>query len=184
MLILKKQIVTQKPYQKKKNNRTMQRTWKTIERTWNYIFYSTWKLNIRVGELLIEAPFIFLVNKVPFLRERWKKGEKAYHEFIKNKEFGTDIFFSYSLMLMTTFLLYLIIYMHVCHFFQICEEIGDYFFIIAIVLAWLQNEFLLWRKDVYLKYFDEFDKNKKSSLMIYLPAILFHLGVYIYIFLQ
>lgn len=149
-----------------------------MQRTWNYLFYSTWKFHNRASDIVI-APLVFLFDKVRFFRENWKKGEKEYNKVIKRKNLGINVLFSYYCMLTTTSILYSIFFLYGCYFFQI--EVGNklYYYSIAVVgLSYSTNEFLAWRKDVYLKYFTEFDKEKKK--LIYLPAILFHLGVAIF----
>lgn len=150
-----------------------------MQRTWNYIFYSTWKLHNRASDILT-APILYLVTKVPLFRENWKKGEKEYNKFIKSRNLGFNVSLSFSWMLTTTSILYSILFLYVCYFFQI--EVGEnvhYYFIAVVALSILTNELLLWRNDIYLKYFDEFDRTNKKSLT-YLPAVLFHLGVIVF----
>jgi len=61
-------------------------------------------------------------------------------------------------------------------------EVGDnlhYWFIGVVVLSYLTNQVLSWGNDKYLKYFAEFD-NINEKTKIYLPAILFHVGVLLF----
>jgi hypothetical protein len=59
----------------------------------------------------------------------------------------------------------------------------NYFFIAVVVLSYLTNELFSWRNDGYLKYFDEFDKIKERCV-VYLSAVLFHLGVILFALLS
>jgi len=151
-----------------------------MQKTWNYLFYSTWKLHNRASEIFI-FPLIFIFNKISFFRKNWhSKGEEEYNRIIKSKDLGLNVLFSYYCMLMTTSIIYSVFFMYVWYALQI--EVGNniyYYFIAVVVLSYLTNEILSWRKDVYLKYFTEFDKVNNKSL-IYLPAILFHLGVAVF----
>lgn len=148
-----------------------------MQRVWNYFLYSTWKLLCVSSQKLIEKPLSKVLSVVPFFRKNLIKGKKKHREIMDSKHLSFNIAFSFGYMFFTTMIIYTVIFLYVCHFFQI--EAGEnlyYYFIAVVVLSYLTNEFLSWRNDRYLKYFDEFDKTNKKSL-IYLPAVLFHLGV-------
>lgn len=152
-----------------------------MQRTWNYIFYSTWKLLNKLGEVLFQKPIYFiLLNIFPRLRKNEKRGLKSYKRVMNDRDLSFNIAFSFGYMFFTTMIIYTVIFLYVCHFFQI--EAGEnlyYYFIAVVVLSYLTNEILSWRNDKYLKYFAKFDSINKKSL-IYLPAVLFHLGVIVF----
>ena len=152
-----------------------------MQRTWNYFLYSTWKLLNLLGEVLIQKPiYCIILNTFPFLRKNETKGLKSYKRVMTDRDFSFNIAFAFGYMFFTTMIIYTVIFLYLCHFFQI--EVEDkiyYYFIAVVVLSYLTNEILSWRKDVYLKYFTEFDKVNNKS-MIYLNAVLFHLGISIF----
>ncbi len=148
-----------------------------MQRIWNFFLYSTWKLLNKSGEVLIQKPIYFIVlNIFPFLRKNEKEGLKSYKRVMNDKDFSFNISFAFGYMFFTTMIIYADICLYVCFYFKI--EVGDklyYYFIAVAALAYLTNQMLSWRNDVYLKYFNEFDNADKKKL-IYLPAVLFHLG--------
>ena len=151
-----------------------------MQKIWNYLLYSTWRLLCVSSQNLIEKPLGKALSIVPFFRKNLKKGKEIHREIMDSRYLSFNIAFAFSYMFVTTMIIYTIIFLYLCHFFQI--EAGNnlyYYFIAVVVLSYLTNEFLSWRKDVYLKYFTEFDKVNKKS-MIYLPAVSFHLGVAIF----
>lgn len=151
-----------------------------MQRVWNYFLYSTWKLLNKSGEELIQKPIYFIILKFfPFLRKNEEKGLKSFKRVMNDKDFSFNISFAFGYMFFTTMIIYAVICLYVCSYFQI--EVGDklyYYFIAVVVLSYITNQILSWRNNVYLKYFDEFEKSK--SPIIYLSAVLFHLGVAIF----
>ncbi|MFA6924924.1 MAG: hypothetical protein WC223_11815 [Bacteroidales bacterium] len=149
-----------------------------MERIWNYFFYSTWKLQILLGDLLFQKPIYFIIlNIFPFLRKNEAKGLKEYKKVMNNKDYGFNIGFAFGFMFLTTMVIYSSICLYIVKLLNI--EVGDtiyYYFIVVVALSYLTNYLLLYRSDAYKKYFDEFDKVNNKSL-IYLSAVLFHLGI-------
>jgi len=151
-----------------------------MQRTWNYIFYSTWKLLCVSSQNLIEKPLGKVLSIVPFFRKNLKKGKKVHRRIMDSRHLSFNIAFSFGYMFFTTMIIYAIIFMYLGYYLKL--EVGDklyYWFIAVVILSYLTNEILSWRNDKYLKYFAEFDSINKKS-MIYLPAVLFHLGVIVF----
>lgn len=151
-----------------------------MQRTWNYIFYSTWKLLCVSSQNLIEKPLGKVLSIVPFFRKNLKKGKKVHRRIMDSRNLSFNIAFSFGYMFFTTMIIYAIIFMYLGYYLKL--EVGDklyYWFIAVVILSYLTNEILSWRNDKYLKYFAEFDSINKKS-MIYLPAVLFHLGVIVF----
>ena len=152
-----------------------------MQRAWNYLLYSTWCLLNFLGEVLFRKPIYFIMLKVfPFLKKNKKKALSSYNKTMNSRDFSFNIAFAYGYMFMTTMIIYVIIFMYSGYFLHI--EVGDnlhYYFIAVVVLSYLTNQILSWRKDVYLKYFNDFDKVDNKS-QIYLTAVLFHLGVLLF----
>lgn len=149
-----------------------------MQRIWNFIFYSTWQNHNKVAEIII-VPFIYLLNRVHFLRKNWFEngGEQAFNSFIKNKKKGANILFSYHCMLMSTSVIYFIIFLNAFYFLKI--KTTDYLlfcFCVILALAYVTNYFLIWRRKLYLKYFSEFARVENKTL-VYLPSIFFHFGI-------
>jgi hypothetical protein len=149
-----------------------------MQRIWNYFLYSTWKLLNKLGDVLFQKPIYFiLLNIFPRLRKNEKRGLKSYKQVMNDSDLSFNIAFSFGYMFFTTMIIYFLLFVYVYHLFHIAISDKLYpNFIAIVVLSYLTNEILSWRNDKYLKYFDEFDKISKKP-MIYLSAILFHLGV-------
>ena len=150
-----------------------------MERTWNYFFYSTLKLQILLGDLLFQKPIYFIIlNVFPFLRKNEAKGLKEYKKVMNNKDYGFNIGFAFGFMFLTTMIIYTSICLYLVKLLNL--EVGDaiyYYFIVIVVLSYATNYLFLYRADTYRKYFDEFEKTSSKSL-IYPSAILFHLGIF------
>ena len=139
--------------------------------------YSTWKILCSSGKNLIEKPLGKMLGVVPFFRKNLEEGKEKHRNIMDNRDFSFNIAFAFGYMFFTTIVIYAVIFLCVCYFFQF--EVGDNLyscFIAVVVLSYLTNEFLSWRNDRYLKYFTDFDRIN-NKLLIYLPAVLFHLGV-------
>ncbi len=151
-----------------------------MQRTWNYLLYSTWKLLCVSSKVLIERPLSKVLSLVPFFRKNLKKGKEEHRRIMDNRNLSFNIAFAFGYMFFTTMIIYGIIFLYLGYHFQL--EVGDklyYYFIAVVVLSYLTNEVLSWRKDKYLKYFTEFDSlNDKAK--IYLSAVLFHLGILLF----
>ena len=152
-----------------------------MQRTWNYLLYSTWCLLNSFGEVLFRKPIYFIMLKIfPSLRKNEKKALKSYNKAMNSRDFSFNIAFAYGYMFFTTMIIYTIIFLYLFFFLQI--EVGDnlrYCFFAVVVLSYLTNQILSWRNDKYLKYFAEFD-SLSDKAKIYLPAVLFHLGVFLF----
>lgn len=152
-----------------------------MQKAWTYLLYSTWRLLCVSSEILIEKPLSRVLSIVPFFRKNLKKGKHTHRKIMDNRDFSFNIAFAFGYMFFTTMIIYVIIFMYLGYCFKI-DDVDDnllYYFIAVVVLSYLTNQILSWRKDVYLKYFNEFDKvNNKPQ--IYLHAVLFHLGVFLF----
>jgi len=150
-----------------------------MERIWNYLFYSTWNLQINLGEILIQKPIHFIMlNLFPFLRKNKQKGVKDYKRVMNNKDYGFNIGFAFGFMFLSTMIIYSSICLYLVKLLNI--EVGDtiyYYFIVVVALSYITNYLFLYRSDIYKKYFDEFDK--ENSKLNYLPVV-FHTGVVIF----
>ena len=151
----------------------------SMQRIWNFIYYSTWQNHNKVAEITI-VPFIYLFNQIPFFHKNWFEngGEQAFNNFIKNKKKGSNILFSDHCMLMSTSIIYFIIFLNVFYFFKInATDYLLFYFCVIFAFAYITNYFLIWRKNVYLKYFSEFASVEKKSL-VYLPSVFFHISIF------
>ncbi len=152
-----------------------------MQRTWNYFLYSTWCLLNSLGEVLIRKPIYFIMLKIfPFLKKNKKKALSSYNKAMNSSDFSFNIAFAYGYMFFTTMIIYTIIFLYLFFFLHI--EVGDnlrYWFIVVVILSYFTNQVLSWGNDKYLKYFAEFD-NLNDKTKKYLPAVLFHLGVFLF----
>ncbi len=149
-----------------------------MERFWNYLFYLQWKLLNKLGTKFIQQP-IHAVTYFFFPKIRKKKPEieRGYSVVINDSERGFNLGFAFSHLFLTTLIIYGIIclYVNVLIDHKVKEDI-KYFLIGVMVLSYFTNYWFLWRKDIYLKYFKEFESQPFSRIH-YLYAILFHLGI-------
>jgi magnesium-transporting ATPase (P-type) len=121
-----------------------------------------------------------VLSIVPFFRKNLEKGKKKHRNIMDNRNLSFNISFAFGYMFFTTMIIYAIIFLYLCFFLQI--EVGNnlyYWFIAVVVLSYLTNQILSWRNDKYLKYFTKFD-TLNDRTKVYLSAVLFHLGVFVF----
>lgn len=149
-----------------------------MEKIWNYFFYSTWYVQLNLGESLIRKPIYFIMlNLFPSLRKNLHKGQKDYNRVMNNKDFGFNIGFAFGFMFLTTMIIYTSICLFLVKLLDIeVEDTIYYYFFAVVALSYLTNYLLLYRSDTYKKHFDEFEKNNNKS-RIFLSAVLFHLAI-------
>jgi hypothetical protein len=129
---------------------------------------------------LIENPLGRVLGIVPFFRKNLEKGKDEHRKIMDNRNLSFNIAFAFSYMFFTTMFIYAVIFLYLGYFLQL--EVGEnlrYWFIAVVVLSYLTNQILSWKNDRYLKYFTEFD-SVNDKIKIYLPAILFHVGVLLF----
>lgn len=152
-----------------------------MQRVWNYFLYSTWWLLNQLGEKLFRKPIHGTMYKLfPFLRKNKGKAYSSYKKTMNDRDFSFNIAFAFGYMFFTTMFIYADLFLYLGHFLQL--EVGKnlhYWFIGVVVLSYLTNQVLSWGNDKYLKYFAEFD-NINDKKKIYLPAVLFHVGVLLF----
>lgn len=150
-----------------------------MQKIWNYLLYSTWRLLNFLGEVLFRKPIHFIMLKIfPSLKKNEKRALDSYNMVMNGKDFSFNMAYAYGQMFMTTMIIYAIILLYFGYFFKV--DIGDklyHYFLAIVVLSYLTNQMLSWRNDKYLVYFSEFDI-KYSKRRAYITAILFHLGVF------
>lgn len=149
-----------------------------MERIWNYFFYSTWYVQLNLGEILIRKPIYFIMLTLfPFLRKNLHLGQKNYNRVMNNKDFGFNIGFAFGFMFLTTMVIYTSICLFLVKLLNI--EVEDkiyYYFFSVVVLSYLTNYLFLYRADTYKKHFEAFEKINNKSLICF-SAVLFHLAI-------
>jgi len=150
-----------------------------MQRIWNYLLYSTWRLLCYMSINLIERPLFKVLSVFSFFRKNIEKGKETHRKVMDNRNLSFNIAFAFGYMFFTTMFIYATIFLNVGYFFQL--EVGDnlyYWFIAVVILSYLTNQILSWSNDKYLKYFAEFDKI--NNMKIYLSSVLFHVGVLLF----
>ncbi len=130
-------------------------------KVWNYLFYLTWRIHCRLINVLIEYSLVHVFNLIPFFRKRWEKGQKYFQEYIYDRDVGITIRYSFSLMTLTTMLTCMFICWCLMELFNI-NSLRHYFIVILLMIPCVTNYFLLWHSDIYIKYFDIFDKKNNQ----------------------
>ena len=135
---------------------------------------------------------ILYFYRLPFAKRHFQKMNVdpiiEINKSYKNPKSGISIFFSGNLMNALLFFIFIGID---CIYNGVKKEffIDSIFIIIVIGLISLGvNYFLLFKKDKYLKYFEEFDKmedHKKKewailSLLVFLGIMLFSIGSFVF----
>lgn len=150
-----------------------------MTRIWNYFFYSTWQLNFAIGNLM-EVPIHRLSQQIPFMRKNSKEKREGFHRLMHDLDSGINVELSFRAMFMSTAIVYSIVFLILVTELKInVKDTLYYYAILNIGLAYLTNHFFLFRADIYKKYFKEFDKIQNKTI-IYLSAIFFHLGAYVF----
>ena len=149
-----------------------------MKRIWNYFFYSTWYVQLNLGEILIRRPIYFIMLTLfPFLGKNLHLGQKNYDRVMNNKDFGLNIGFAFGFMFLTTMVIYTSICLLLVKLLNI--EVEDniyYYFFSVVVLSYSTNYLLLYRADNYKKYFEAFEKINNRPLICF-SAVLFHLAI-------
>ncbi|MBC9811459.1 hypothetical protein H9Y05_03125 [Crocinitomicaceae bacterium CZZ-1] len=150
-----------------------------MERYWNYLFYLQHKLLNVIGVKYFQRPLSYIIFFIfPKLKKKKKEILNAAASSIDHKEMGFNLGFAFSHMFLTTVVIFSIIclYVTVLINYKIKEDI-KYFITGVLLLSYLLNYWLLWKKDIYLTYFKKFEKQPFSQWH-YLYIIFFHLGVW------
>ena len=148
-----------------------------MEKFWNYFFYATWKSNVAFGRFVLKYGFYIIFNLFPFLRKNEKRGKIEFIKLMEDKDSGVNLGHAFGFMYVSTFLVYSAIYFAIIIPLEFeNENIGFSLFIIMIFLAYFTNYILIYRADIYKKYFVQFEKIENQYL-IYVSAILFHISL-------
>lgn len=146
---------------------------------WNYLFYLQWRLLNRLGSKFIQQPIhSVLYFFFPKIRKNKNEIDKSYSSVVNDSTQGFNLGFAFSHLFLTTAVIYSIIclYFNVLIDFKLRENL-KYFLIGVMLLSYLTNYLLLWRKDNYLKYFKKY-KQKTFHRVEYLYLVMFHLIVW------
>ncbi|PJB58724.1 MAG: hypothetical protein CO098_07130 [Bacteroidetes bacterium CG_4_9_14_3_um_filter_41_19] len=149
-----------------------------LKEIWNYLFYLTWSLLNKMALEFIQRPLqkvIFFL--FPTLKRKRYEIEIAAISTMSDTDSGFNLGFAFGFMYLTTTIIYAIICIYtVGQFDSNVDDHLHYYFIFVLSLAYITNHLLLWRSDIYKKYFEKFDKTLISK-MSYLYVILFHIGI-------
>jgi len=169
-----------------------------MERVWNYVHYTIFNFYKKMHKLLTYIDPFRLIYKIPAIKKFYAKGGiKDMNQFTDDIIFNNEksglfsiwagiqmggllVFFGYSLFNIFQALIgkSLIQFIWENNVYKIL------FIVILLLLPWIINEQFLFKKDKYLKYFEEFDNQPKSmrkkwswiSLGIILFIILFFIA--------
>lgn len=131
-----------------------------------------------LGDNLIYRSVAKVLSLVPFFRKNLEKGKEDYRKVMNNKGEGLNIGFAFGIMFLTTSVIYVSIGLWIGKLLNKEVDNSAYFyFITMLVAAYLTNEMLLYRSNVYKRYFRKFERVQNPTI-IYLSAILFHVGVF------
>ena len=147
---------------------------------WNYFFYSTWQLHFAVGSYLIQESIFRFARHIPFMRKNLKKGRKEFHKVMHDLDTGMNLGLSFKAMLTSTMIVYTTVFLTLVIKLNInVKETLYYYCFLVLGLAYLTNYILLYKADVYKKYFVEFEKINNKSI-VYFSAVFFHLGAIVF----
>lgn len=159
---------------------------------WNKFYFSIFSFEKFLSKLiLIPISLIFRIKKIHdfYVKKGVANPEKAILNSLNNEKEGTNIIFSHIHIAGVIGLIEcLIINLFQIFFFDIYGIIfnGRNWMIFAIVLTaipGLINHFLLFRNDVYLEYFKDFEKYSRSELKkIHFLSGLFYFTIIVSLF--
>ena len=117
-------------------------------------------------------PFL-LLYKIPYLKRRMKKIHgtdnplKWYNDFWTNEKDGFGInYFTHALLVGVLYLIFISIGIIIISFIKPEIVLNEYYFISLGVVSFIICHYLVFRNDVYLKYFDEFKNWTKTERRI------------------
>lgn len=152
-----------------------------MERYWNLVHYFIYRTNVRAYILLNKINPIIWSYRLPFMKRRFKKmgiddPVASFNDVLTNPEIGFSSILSggaaYGLV-------YLFGY-GLIFFFSVVSGVYTGFtavhVVVPLLLSFIANYALLFRKDKYLVYFEEFDKlpeaaRRKWSLVTFATVV-------------
>ena len=163
-----------------------------LEKLLNILHYCFYLIDVKLHFLSNKInPFVHLGN-IPFLKRRIKKqgidNPKEYiietvNDVWTNKENGFSIWTSGGVLggSFAVVLFSLILIAEEIYSFELPEK--SIVILILVIPSYLVLEIFIWRKDKYLKYFDEFEKwSKKTKRRNVLLSFGYLIGVIIFFF--
>lgn len=132
-----------------------------MERFWNIVYYFIHRADYRIHMFSNNINPILWLYRLPFARKHFeKKGvdpDEELNMIWTSPKFGLGITIAGGFMVFFVVLFFF----GVVNIFKLVSNIDfvltTYHFLILLLLAYIVNHFLLFKKDKYLQYFKDFD---------------------------
>ncbi len=145
---------------------------------YNYIFYLTVRTLNWCSNNIIVYPLLSILKILSVSEKRIEKVRKSHLQPINNYDNGTNIHYSFRLMLWTFTCLILTTELLIIRTIQnrLWDIPWELMFSTAVIFSIGFNYFTLWRKDKYEAYFKKFRTERRTKIDFNV-AIIYHLTI-------
>jgi hypothetical protein len=159
---------------------------------WNIVHYFVYKAVYQLHLLFNKINPVLYFYRIPVVKRHFEKKEinpmieinKAW----ENPDFGLSIIWAGGFMYVLFFLICFGIINLISGMIKLEFNLKFYHFIILFIISILVNYFLLFKKNIYRRYFREFDKMQKAekkkwawvSFTVILGILIFSIGSFVY----
>lgn len=162
-------------------------------RFWNIIHYFVYKVDYKLHLAFNKINPVFYFYRLPFAKKHFKKMGidplEEVNKAFKRPDIGISSIFAGGFMYILVFLICFGVVNLYSAITQIELNLQLYHFIALIVISFIVNHFLLFKRDKYLDYFKEFEKMEKKekmkwawiSLGVVLIILLFSIGSFAFL---
>lgn len=162
-------------------------------RFWNIIHYFVYKVDYKLHLAFNKINPVFYFYRLPFTQRHFKKigidPLVEVNKAFKRPDIGISSIFAGGFMYILVFLIcFGFVYLYSA-MTQIELNLQLYHFFALIIISFITNHFLLFKRDKYLDYFKEFEKMEKTEKMkwawisvgVVLIILLFSIGSFAFL---
>ncbi len=135
-----------------------------IEHKLNAFYYCLYLMEKKLHLAFNRINILLLLFRIPYIKNRMKKKYGIedpldfYNDFFLNKEYGFSFRYIFGAFFSTLLILLLTISIFVNKLLRLNIQFRFYHLIIFGVISYVIHYYLIDRKDIYLKYFEKFEK--------------------------
>jgi hypothetical protein len=134
----------------------------------NVLHYSIYLMHYKIHLFANKLNPFMLIHKIPTIKRRNEKfgidAENEVNKAFENKEYGLSVMVSGGGIIGIIFLIFMSISNLLLKFLMPELSINNYFWYSLAVIAYIVCYFLIFRKDIYLKYFEEYENWENNKV--------------------
>lgn len=143
---------------------------KNIEYYINVIHFCLYKAHFKLHTILTRINPINLIHKVPFQKRKYEELgidiSKEIDKSFSDKNFGISLMFSGGILIALFFFFFISILNIITKLFN-QDGVTKMHFLLSVIIALFFFNFLVYRQDKYLIYFEEFELLSKIKKQLY-----------------